>query len=85
MFKSVRYVYEICVSCFAYTVTIGMNELESLSLGLYQITGHITIQIVTCLLTVVIACKTLMKKGSAFRNIGFFQYIPSPLYQPCSF
>ena len=26
-----------------------------------------------------------MKKGRAFRNIGFFQYIPSPLYQPCSF
>ena len=51
----------------------------------FQITRHITIQIVTSSLTVVIACNTLMKKDSAFRNIGFFQYTHSPLYQPCSF
>ena len=66
-------------------VPYPLSPLKSSSIGLYQIIRHITIQIETSLLTVVITCKTLMKKGSASRNIGFFQHIASPLYQSRSF
>ena len=64
-------------------VPYPLSPLKSLSLGLYQITRHKNCNVFVN--RIVIACKTLMKKGSALRNIGYFQYMPSPLYQPCSF